>query len=227
MWVRWAEQANASVDGENATVEIGDGTLLFPGGAALVVRLREVLHEPQPFAVLERELSDSAPAARVSQTLHALLNAQALTPWDVGRDLTLLHQQTVRGGEGSVLSPALETGRLLRDATGPATLLPYAESTGISLEQALRARRTCRSFRRCAASLEQLGSVLDLAAMPSPDRAPAPKSAGAPKVGQKVPDFTLADSSGRSVSLSELLSTPMENSSRPKTVLLVFYRGYW
>src|SRR5215472_8236150 len=180
MWVRWAEQANASVDGENATVEIGDGTLLFPGGAALVVRLREVLHEPQPFAVLERELSDSAPAARVSQTLHALLNAQALTPWDVGRDLTLLHQQTVRGGEGSVLSPALETGRLLRDATGPATLLPYAESTGISLEQALRARRTCRSFRRCAASLEQLGSVLDLAAMPSPDRAPAPKSAGAP-----------------------------------------------
>ena len=54
-----------------------------------------------------------------------------------------------------------------------------------------------------------------------------PKSAGAPKVGQKVPDFTLADSSGRSVSLSELLSTQMENSSRPKTVLLVFYRGYW
>jgi len=54
-----------------------------------------------------------------------------------------------------------------------------------------------------------------------------PGPAGAPKVGQKVPDFSLADTSGRSVSLTELLTNPMENASRPKAVLLIFYRGYW
>jgi cadmium resistance protein CadD (predicted permease) len=53
-----------------------------------------------------------------------------------------------------------------------------------------------------------------------------PESRGAPQVGQRVPDFTLADTSGRQVSLNELLATPVRGS-QPKGVLLVFYRGYW
>lgn len=53
-----------------------------------------------------------------------------------------------------------------------------------------------------------------------------PASAAAPKVGQKAPEFTLADLNGKQVSLAELLSTPI-NSKAPKGVLLVFYRGYW
>ena len=54
-----------------------------------------------------------------------------------------------------------------------------------------------------------------------------PASHGAPQVGQQVPDFTLADTTGRRVSLSELLSTPVKDSTLPKGVLLIFYRGYW
>lgn len=54
-----------------------------------------------------------------------------------------------------------------------------------------------------------------------------PRSAGAPQVGQKVPDFTLPDSSGQPVSLSQLLSSPVGSAPKPKAVLLVFYRGYW
>lgn len=69
-----------------------------------------------------------------------------------------------------------------------------------------------------------------------------PSSAAAPQVGQKVPDFTLADTSGIQVSLDELLgrapgslaqgspppiNSPYLSSVRPKAVLLVFYRGYW
>lgn len=53
-----------------------------------------------------------------------------------------------------------------------------------------------------------------------------PESKGAPQVGQKAPDFTLTDTNGKSVSLTELLSTPV-NGNAPKGVLLIFYRGYW
>jgi hypothetical protein len=53
-----------------------------------------------------------------------------------------------------------------------------------------------------------------------------PASKGAPQIGQKAPEFQLADSNGKTVALSELLTTPM-NGRVPKGVLLVFYRGYW
>jgi hypothetical protein len=77
-----------------------------------------------------------------------------------------------------------------------------------------------------------------------------PAAQGAPKVGQKAPEFSLADTSGRPVSLSELLSAPVQSvppavaggspvqpsgalarnqqeARAPKGVLLIFYRGYW
>lgn len=53
-----------------------------------------------------------------------------------------------------------------------------------------------------------------------------PPSTGAPHVGQKAPEFTLKDTTGRDVSLSQLLSEPVDGTP-PKSVLLVFYRGYW
>lgn len=53
-----------------------------------------------------------------------------------------------------------------------------------------------------------------------------PASTGAPKMGQKVPEFTLPDANGRQVSLNELLTTPI-NGQPPKGALLIFYRGYW
>ena len=53
-----------------------------------------------------------------------------------------------------------------------------------------------------------------------------PASQGAPHVGQKAPDFTLADTSTKPVSLSELLSSPIDGKPA-KGVLLIFYRGYW
>jgi ABC-type amino acid transport system permease subunit len=73
-----------------------------------------------------------------------------------------------------------------------------------------------------------------------------PAATNAPQVGQKVPDFTLADTTGNKVSLGELLgkadtttsafannssgqTTPvgLSTATPPKAVLLVFYRGYW
>lgn len=53
-----------------------------------------------------------------------------------------------------------------------------------------------------------------------------PASKSSPQVGQKAPDFRLADTEGKTVSLSELLTTPIAGRA-PKGVLLVFYRGYW
>ena len=55
-----------------------------------------------------------------------------------------------------------------------------------------------------------------------------PKSTGAPRVGQKAPEFVLADTNNNPVSLSSLLSTPLEQAhTPPKGVVLIFYRGYW
>jgi hypothetical protein len=53
-----------------------------------------------------------------------------------------------------------------------------------------------------------------------------PASRGAPQVGQKAPDFTLADTNNKQVSLSNLLSEPI-NGKAAKGVLMIFYRGYW
>jgi hypothetical protein len=65
-----------------------------------------------------------------------------------------------------------------------------------------------------------------------------PSADAAPQVGQKVPAFTLPDTSGKPVSLDQLLAAfPAPASSAasfapsqprtPKAVLLIFYRGYW
>ena len=58
-----------------------------------------------------------------------------------------------------------------------------------------------------------------------------PSAAQAPGPGQKALEFTLADTSGRPVSLSSLLEAPLANSprpdGRPRALLLIFYRGYW
>ncbi len=53
-----------------------------------------------------------------------------------------------------------------------------------------------------------------------------PSAAEAPQIGQRVPDFTLPDTSGQPVSLDQLLAAS-PNSPAPKAVLLIFYRGYW
>ena len=50
-----------------------------------------------------------------------------------------------------------------------------------------------------------------------------PASAGAPRVGQRAPDFILLDQNGNPVGLGDLLRGP----SGPKSVALIFYRGFW
>jgi hypothetical protein len=56
-----------------------------------------------------------------------------------------------------------------------------------------------------------------------------PEAVSAPRVGEKAPEFTLADTSGNMVAMSTLLSEPMPGmeGQKPRGLLLVFYRGYW
>jgi hypothetical protein len=53
-----------------------------------------------------------------------------------------------------------------------------------------------------------------------------PPSTEAPQIGQRAHDFSLVASNGESVTLSELLTTPIAGKA-PRGVLLIFYRGYW
>ena len=56
-----------------------------------------------------------------------------------------------------------------------------------------------------------------------------PVAAAAPRVGDQAPEFVLADTTGKMVALSTLLSEPLpgREGGKPRGVLLVFYRGYW
>ena len=54
-----------------------------------------------------------------------------------------------------------------------------------------------------------------------------PAAEGAPRIGQRVPEFTLPDKDGHPVSLTELLGTGAAAAGRANGVLLIFYRGYW
>jgi hypothetical protein len=55
-----------------------------------------------------------------------------------------------------------------------------------------------------------------------------PPPSAALRVGQKAPEFVLADTNNNPIALSSLLSSPVPGSlTPPKGVLLVFYRGYW
>lgn len=47
-----------------------------------------------------------------------------------------------------------------------------------------------------------------------------------PRVGDRAPEFALADSNGNAVALKQLLSNS-GNGRAQRGVLLVFYRGYW
>jgi hypothetical protein len=76
--------------------------------------------------------------------------------------------------------------------------------------------------------------ICGLVAVASVSSRALPVATNAPQVGQKVPEFTLADTSGNKVSLDQLLGkaaglTPVAaGAATPtKAVLLVFYRGYW
>ena len=53
-----------------------------------------------------------------------------------------------------------------------------------------------------------------------------PPSTNAPQVNQHAPEFTLKDTGNKPVSLTSLITEPINNKP-PRGTLLIFYRGYW
>jgi hypothetical protein len=116
-----------------------------------------------------------------------------------------------------------------RDTPVP-TLLLYAISVVLLVIGVKRAFGRGRSlFSRILASVVALMGILMAVGFAFSFFVAArwiPASTGAPQVGQKAPEFTLTDTNNKQVSLTELLSTPI-NGKSPKGVVLIFYRGYW
>ena len=82
-------------------------------------------------------------------------------------------------------------------------------------------------FRNLRVSLAAALLALGLLTSSLAAQKPLPASQGSPQVGQKAPGFTLPDTSGKSVKLSELLATPAVPGAKGPWLLLIFYRGYW
>jgi hypothetical protein len=102
----------------------------------------------------------------------------------------------------------------------------------------MRAFRQSQTYRgKVSSSILGVVSLLicGLVAVASITSRALPVAINAPQVGQKAPDFTLADTNGNKVSLGQLLgkadgSAPAVSANAvaaPRAVLLVFYRGYW
>ncbi|MGH9863950.1 MAG: hypothetical protein ACRD4H_00895 [Candidatus Acidiferrales bacterium] len=86
--------------------------------------------------------------------------------------------------------------------------------------------------RKLAAALKLLLLCALFASMAGNARAQLPLSKNAPKVGEKAPDFTLPDSTSKTVRLYDLLSSrPVASGATAENsggwVILIFYRGYW
>jgi cytochrome oxidase Cu insertion factor (SCO1/SenC/PrrC family) len=81
---------------------------------------------------------------------------------------------------------------------------------------------------RCALALLLVFSVFSLGSAVA-DAQPQ-RSEGAPKVGERAPDFTLPDSTGKRFTLSKVFAEDKDVANvpnHPTWVLLIFYRGYW
>ena len=80
-------------------------------------------------------------------------------------------------------------------------------------------------MKHCSRVMPAAALALALLALSTAAWTQLPASKDAPKVGQKAPDFTLPDSTGKPVKLSALLAG--EGGAKSGWLLLAFYRGYW
>ncbi len=188
MWIRWAEDVDVSIRGEDATMHGPACDLFLPLGAKLITKLRDLLTSVMPITALEEALGQYASASHVASLLADLLNAQMLLVWELGVELVELHQATVTLREYPVLPPILETSRLLRETAGHSGIsLPYPRETDATLGDALSQRRTCRHFVAGTEPMEQLGTILGMAVAAGVAAPAAPMMPGAPAANRPYP----------------------------------------
>lgn len=83
------------------------------------------------------------------------------------------------------------------------------------------------SFTSLRVSLAGTLLALGMLAGSAHAQKPLPASKGAPQLGQKAPEFSLPDTSGKPVRLSDLLAAPIAPGAERSWLLLIFYRGFW
>jgi SagB-type dehydrogenase family enzyme len=181
MWIRWAENNDISIAGNDVSLNGPDSNVLLPASAAVMLTLREILRVPRPIEALEEELAQHWAPARTHALLQELMDARVLVKWDLGPELVQLHQQTVSDGGAMTVPAVFETGRMFRESGGRNGIsLPYPCDTGILLERVLGRRRTCREFCEKELRVDQLGCVLGLSAAAGMNGPPAPLVEGGP-----------------------------------------------
>ena len=140
-------------------------SLIFPGEGARLRSLVEFLRTPRLEPWLRQTLAHEHPQLSKSDLIQRLIDEEVLVDWDLGPQLTDLHQRTTSASEWEVVNPACETARSMREYAGdrPIDLVP-AELSPTSLAQALNSRRTVRRFSGRAATETQLATLLAMGA---------------------------------------------------------------
>jgi|GEM_PF-1194803 len=188
MWMRWAEDVEVTISGVDATIHRPNGDLFLRDGGELITRLQELLSKVKSTTVLEEELGRHTSAVGARSLLRDLTNNQVLQIWELGPELAKLHQVTVEQGDYPVLSPSLETARILRETEGSHGIsLPDPRPVNVSLSTALTARRTCRRFFPASEPVEQLGNILGMAISAGVTDSASPMMPGGPAANRAYP----------------------------------------
>ncbi len=188
MWMRWADDVEVIISGGDATIRGPNGDRFLRDGGELIARLQELLPTVKPTTVLEEELGRYTTAVGARALLRDLTNNQVLRIWELGPELAKLHQVTVVQGDYPVLSPSLETARILRETEGSHGIsLPDPLPVNVSLSTALTARRTCRQFLPASEPVQLLGNILGMAIAAGVNDSPSPMMPGLPAANRPYP----------------------------------------
>lgn len=190
--LRLADDIQIILSGADGYVERpGKAQVVLAGEGARLRTLTMFLRTPRPEVWLHRELANAHPQSSPEEFVRRLITEEILVPWDLPPKLSELHRRTTLVSEWPLLSPVLETARILRESAGEGAIaLPLPTFPNVCIADALHARRTARQFTGASMTASQLATILAMGAglgAMEKQKAPLPLVPGGPPSRRTYP----------------------------------------